>query len=88
MAPITKVPIVPNIAVANRNTPIATPLYRTSIVAYIMATAGDIQPSAHRYPMKSQNMLNEKLKVKRKQRQLVMIPNRLIIIHTNGLVLG
>ena len=57
MAPITKVPIVPNIAVANKNTPMATPLYRTSIVAYIMATAGAIHPSAHRYPMKSHQML-------------------------------
>ena len=57
MAPITKVPIVPKIAVANKNTPMATPLYRTSIVAYIMATAGDIHPSAHRYPIKSHHML-------------------------------
>ena len=86
--PINKVPIVPNIAVANRNTPMATPLYRTSIVAYIIATAGDIQPSAHRYPMKSQNMLKAKLKVKRKQRQFVMIPKILMIIQTYGFVRG
>ena len=64
-SPAKKVPIIPAIPVAHKNTAIDTALYLTSIVVWIIASAGGIHPSPNKNARNRNVILKPKLKFKK-----------------------